>query len=839
MDWKFIEETYSLKGESAVGEVVRKVLQKDRSKSALHRLNPIPRPSLNAKGNRELCCRLFECIRLSPKRHFALLDNVLKESFQCSSHQAEPDVPLSVGLLGRLPTLPASMIELNDAYCEPEWDTQWDDIYVAPNSWIGSPESTSPESVSEATKRRSQILKSSRLKVARYIDSNTILHALSLSPHGSISHKAMTATINNLTKYSNLLASLTDVAIETNMFISASQRSYGFEIPNEWVAEQLGLENFCDCPAYAQSRLIVIMFLWVAWQRSIMLLLYHDISARLDQQGRSYPATEYSIDGNLMLSCYIRSDFLSEHQTPQYMCPWALSLIRSRRSCTGLDVRRLIFRFQAQFGNRPARCLTASQEQCLGKSSEECERFLTKQPEDQHFAHDDSCSRKPCMRIKWDESSYRQTPNPRAVRVRSDLWREEDRLGYCQAGKRTLAVSHVWSHGQGGRPEEGINVCLHHRYCRLAEDHGCDSYWIDTGCIPDDRILRIEAIRKINDVFQDSKITLICDKDLMEIDIPTTIDLGVWETIIATLLVCDWNVRAWTLLEAVKGRLNLCILTKRNRMVKFLDGALLLARSGPLDLVALLTAADYLLPSPASTSQFNGFEEVGHVLSHRHASRSGDDVAIWGLLSTGCYHESMPKLLLAVRYVRTGFLISSSPRCTIESFGWAPQTPRLRSIKGTRYPIQPDPFESHYPVKIYHSYDGKGSLKGQVTAGGFKASWLALILRTRSELTALAPWNENFGHETWEYVITLFETYTSVALLRALEDDGQTPWRASDQQGQEAGLKLVVCASNVIDHWEWKGVFEAPYGVEPNSIYMDSSYTETKYAWRVVELTVV
>ena len=280
-------------------------------------------------------------------------------------------------------------------------------------------------------------------------------------------------------------------------------------------------------------------------------------------------------------------------------------------------------------------------------------------------------------------------------------------LTYCQAGTKTLAVSHVWSHGQGGRPEDGLNLCLHYRYCQIAEDHLCDSHWIDTACIPNDKALRTEAIKKINEVFQNSMIALICDQDLMSLDVPEATDTKKWETIIATLLVCDWNIRAWTLLEAVKGKRQLHILTKFNRTVSFLDGVSLLAQSGPLDIVALLAAVDHLIPNPSSNRQsLRSFEEVGHVLSHRHASREGDDVIIWGLLSTGRYHETMPKLLLDVGMIKTGFLMSSSPRCIGKFFGWAPKPPRLRTIKGTKYPIQPDYFEKYYPVKLYHSYDG-------------------------------------------------------------------------------------------------------------------------------------
>ena len=46
-----------------------------------------------------------------------------------------------------------------------------------------------------------------------------------------------------------------------------------------------------------------------------------------------------------------------------------------------------------------------------------------------------------------------------------------------------------------------------------------DSYWIDTACIPKDHQLRREAISQINEIFASSRLTLVCDLDLMAIDI--------------------------------------------------------------------------------------------------------------------------------------------------------------------------------------------------------------------------------------------------------------------------------------------------------------------------------
>ena len=362
---------------------------------------------------------------------------------------------------------------------------------------------------------------------------------------------------SKLAEYINMLANLAQEAISLCIDIGGSQEMYGPLSTNKWVAKHLGLEDYCDVPAYYQDRLIMMTFLWTAWQRSVMLLLYFTVKARALEGHAEHLIPELPLGGNVILNCHsLRFDFLREPQMPQYMCPWALSLLRSRRNFAGLDVRRLLCRYQQQFGDRHARCLPQLQQQCKGSSPEECQRFLTYQPDEQHFAHDVHCSSSWCRRIKWDEVSYRCVFSPRAVHVRPGFWRLSDMLTYCQARTKTLAVSHVWSHGQGGRPEDGLNLCLHYRYCQIAEDHLCDSYWIDTACIPNDKALRTEAIKKINEVFQNSMITLICDQNLMSLDVPEATDTKKWETIIATLLVCDWNIRAWTLLEAVKGNAN-------------------------------------------------------------------------------------------------------------------------------------------------------------------------------------------------------------------------------------------------------------------------------------------
>ena len=129
--------------------------------------------------------------------------------------------------------------------------------------------------------------------------------------------------------------------------------------------------------------------------------------------------------------------------------------------------------------------------------------------------------------------------------------RESD-MKQQMASENTLAISHVWIHGMGGRPEEGFNNCLRHLFSTLASQLGCDSYSCDTACIPTQRDLRWDAIQKIEDVFAQCAAALVCDRDLMEIRVsgcsfsvenPDKTVL-VSERIPVTVLVCDWNTRA-------------------------------------------------------------------------------------------------------------------------------------------------------------------------------------------------------------------------------------------------------------------------------------------------------
>ena len=245
-------------------------------------------------------------------------------------------------------------------------------------------------------------------------------------------------------------------------------------------------------------------FLWTAWQRCLMLHFLYVLNVQLsvgyDSNRNKFltlRGTSIVKEDNLSMLAAQKAQQEQDWKIAPYMCRWALELLRTDRASMALDFRHLYRRYSNLFGNRPPRCVKTihgATRPCEGDSPYKCSRFHGLKIEDQS-AHSADCVGD-CESLFWNEDSYRKIQGSRAVllgQVQGNL------LEYCTASKNTMAVSHVWSHGQGGRPELGetsFNSCLHNRYSTIARSSGCDSYWMDTPCIPQDHQLRLEAIQK-------------------------------------------------------------------------------------------------------------------------------------------------------------------------------------------------------------------------------------------------------------------------------------------------------------------------------------------------------
>lgn len=437
--------------------------------------------------------------------------------------------------------------------------------------------------------------------------------------------------------------------------------------------------------------------------------------------------------------------------------------------------------------------------------------------------HDLSCNGD-CKKLKWNEASYRSVEGPTAVTLRSS----SGDIQCTAASESTLAISHVWSHGQGSRPNTGLNECLHKRDLEIALAYDCDSYWIDSLCIPESHDLRMEAIHYINRIFADSRITLVCDRDIMDIDI-TNLTTELLESVLATFFVCDWNVRAWTLLEAMKGSHSIYLLIKFNRILSLRDALTWVHQEETIDIAILSFTTRHLLPTSTEafrrSSSRQSIEEAGSLLSRRHATRTGDDIVIWSLLSNiGVFNsaEKMWRSKVKAR-VATAYLMSTAPRLeNTLGFLWAPSTPyiRLDSSIPTRDLLGP-----------YNSYESADSELGLITDNGLLAEWLVHLVRTEDgdmyrEAPATMTTVTSDGKRTekniegikiknycWQIAEDLKSEYKHVALIQPLSFRRPGRYRAAKNRGETHGEVFAIVVSHDEERWLWKGV-RAWAGVE-------------------------
>ena len=611
------------------------------------------------------------------------------------------------------------------------------------------------------------------------------------------------------------------------------------------------LSDNSDRKAERQVWFIVKAFLWASWQRSMMLLYYFILGQHLklgyDSHNEKLDLRSYISSHAPKTSSQSPPTQLQNTKQAKYMCTWALNILRTDRAAIGQDYRSVHDRFSRLFGNTPARCNQGSAVPCTGRGPESCQRFTGMKIEDQS-AHDSTCQGQ-CSNLIWDETSYRGVHGARAVSIEET---SSTQLRYCAASKNTLAISHVWSHGQGGRPESGFNACLHRRYAGIARSFKCSSYWMDTPCIPEDHQLRAESIARINDVFTESKLTLVCDRDLMEIEIEKHFTLELKERILAVLLVCDWNVRSWTFLESMRGRRNVHLLCKDNVAISLMDTLKFVHREGAVDLVIHFLGTQHLVPPATLTGpdpsarmlqRGAGFvrpEEAACLLGFRHASRPGDDMVIWSLLCQERAHGSAEAFWKARIhdpevchpgqdrcdcFIDTGFLISSQPRLHhCKGFTWAPARPC------------PEVVVRRGRDRRYQAFDGRDTVRAQITKDGLRGEWMMYEFESGKKDELHAGKKRAFLHRLQlrdpqqvrqtKVLDSIRDRslcgYTYGALLQPSNAVGG-PWQEPvGYRGSIEGVLFAVVGSHDRWGWEWKGVFEWDRSITlPKMIHTD------------------
>lgn len=589
------------------------------------------------------------------------------------------------------------------------------------------------------------------------------------------------------------------------------------------------LSSSADSELARQGWFVLRAFLWASWQRCTMIYFFNFIGGSIgsgfdDHDGQSLVLRGMQVSPGLSIQEMSRK--YASIIKPQYMCGWAFELLRNNAICIGADFRRFFFRYSVAFGDRPGRCLRAHRASCKGDEPGKCQRFKGMRIENQSL-HDDGCQGD-CGRLTWDEQSYRSVCGARAVAL--DISDTSKKLIYREASADTLAISHVWSHGQGGRPEagHGLNHCLHRRYVSVARSLGCDSYWMDTPCIPEDHKLRREAIENINHVFEQSKATVVCDKDLMDID-ASDLSMKVCELILGTMIVCDWNLRAWTFLEAFRGREKVYIMCKGCVIIPLKEIFEMVHRQGSIDIALLVLSTPHLLASrtkkhyrsirSSHAPYVSGFLTVGtagSLLSHREASRPGDDIVIWSLL----LHDTVYKDAKAFwksrqdQVLGTSFLVSSAPRLKARGLRWAPSSPTAQLAQ----------MRSNGRQTRLLAFDGDDSEAGLVKKEGFWAHWLMYdfvgpcicVKRLSSFLDIdMEPEDESCRANLREIRHRFLRGYLWGALLRPLSQRNDKP---TPDRGDISRAMVVVCATNrrfkcpgetdVQIYWQWRGVYE-------------------------------
>lgn len=220
----------------------------------------------------------------------------------------------------------------------------------------------------------------------------------------------------------------------------------------------------------------------------------------------------------------------------------------------------------------------------------------------------------------------------------------------------------------------------------------------------------------------------------MQIDISNK-TTAVYETLLVNAIICDWNIRAWTFFEAFRARRTIHLLCKNNAVVSLKEIIQFVHHKGALDIGILLLAMPHFLPplddrilAQAKSEKTRDSFEPGHLLvetsgsllSHRPASRPGDDLVIWSLLmseksifyNAEAFWKSLQGTLFSsATSIRTGYLVSSAPRLKKRGFGWAPASPALHpSTKSEEFGL--------------NGFEGEGSHIGFITAAGLVADWL-------------------------------------------------------------------------------------------------------------------
>ncbi|KAA6415777.1 MAG: hypothetical protein FRX48_00495 [Lasallia pustulata] len=262
---------------------------------------------------------------------------------------------------------------------------------------------------------------------------------------------------------------------------------------------------------------------------------------------------------------------------------------------------------------------------------------------------------------------------------------------------------------------------------------------------------------------------------------------------------CDWNVRAWTMLEATRGSRAIHLQCKDDRTISLTDILRKVHQEGAIDLAVL---------------------------------REDDEVVIWSPLNNRPGKSDVLKLWESQGQVNTAFLMSSAPRITTPSgYSWPPVTPYTRPQP--RSADLGSNIRQYYTVR-YPSYDGQGSFVARINTNpaGLISKWLVWDMDSET----LSTYREEFYHRNkWsahlamnphihpgmdvyeqrdtaaacDLIAKFLNSGGKVRVLRPLAEDGITPYEGGSDRGEQYGLRAAICISGDDgEAWKWQGVFQ-------------------------------
>ena len=276
----------------------------------------------------------------------------------------------------------------------------------------------------------------------------------------------------------------------------------------------------------------------------------------------------------------------------------------------------------------------------------------------------------------------------------------------------------------------------------------------------------------------------------MKLDV-SNITTSICEILLITIVVSDWNCRAWTFFEAFRARRTIHLLCQNNAVVSLKQVIKNVCQNGLLEFGALCLAMPHFLPplddsilaqdkSGGSRQEFQAgylpIETSSNLLSHRPASRPGDDVVIWSLLMSESTvfnnaeafwqaaqgpiferSEITGRILHQGVSIRTGYLVSNAPRLKMKGLNWAPSSPTFR-------------FSSRSDTDDFNGYDGGNSESGFISPDGFVANWFLWKFNITTFLQASS--NDNFLRNLSNIITRFLQGFRWGAILNPIEEDG-------------------------------------------------------------------